>query len=269
MSFRKVSLANNGICLYESKHLPGAVVTPHYHDIYQILYILNGDGTITLQGHAYDVSSDQMVLIAPHSLHAVYARTRMTVLVLAFGDFLEQLSGSEALFAHAFGTSKYHMVDSMSATELRDSFRKILYEQSRNDDFSDLAIRGHLLQVLLILARSWESQRFRDSNEHRAELLRDYIEAHYFHHLSAENLAARLKITPRHMNAIFTERFHLTPIQYLTDVRVKHAKELLIGTDKDIISICFEVGFETISTFYRAFKKKVGMSPQQFRKSQS
>ncbi|MFB5188793.1 AraC family transcriptional regulator [Alicyclobacillus fastidiosus] len=269
MGLRDVALAKSEILLYESKHLPGEVVTPHHHTIYQILYILSGDGTITLQGTPYEVTNDQMVLIAPYTEHAVYARSRMTVLVLAFGDFLEDLTGTKELFSSAFRTSKYHMLDSLSANELRDSFRKILYEQSLQGSFSDLAIRGHLLHVLLTLTRSWEDEHFRDSNAHRANVLRHYIEAHYYHSLSAEDLANRLKITSRHMNAIFKEQFHMTPIQYLNDVRIKQAKELLLGTDKEIISICFEVGFETISTFYRAFKRKVGMSPQQFRKAPS
>jgi AraC-like DNA-binding protein/quercetin dioxygenase-like cupin family protein len=268
MPLRNIDLPDNQVLIYESKHLPGARVTPHHHSIYQILYFLSGDGTITLDGQTYEVTRDQMVLIAPYSEHAVYARSRMTVLVLAFGNFLEGLSDGQALLKRVLAKSKYHIVDPVSANELRDSFRKILYEQNRRDAFSNLAIRSHLLHVLLTLARSWETSQTPDFNAHRANLLRHYIETRYFERLTAEDLAAMLKLTSRHMNDIFKQHFHITPIQYLTDVRVKRAKELLASTDKEIISICFEVGFETLSTFYRAFKKKVGMSPQQYRKLQ-
>lgn len=265
--FRDIVLPESQILIYESKHIPGETVDAHHHDVYQILYFLSGDGSITLEGQTYEVTTDQMVLIAPHSEHAICARSRLTLLVLAFGDFLHGIEGGPELFNNALRQSKYQILNSMSANELRDSFRKILYEQTRRDDYIHLAMRSHLLRAILILARIWAVPYFPDSNAHRADILQHYIESHYFERLSADDLAAMLKLTPRHMNDIFKQYFHITPIQYLTDVRVTQAKELLIGTNKEIVSICFEVGFETLSTFYRAFKKKVGVSPQHFRKT--
>lgn len=58
----------------------------------------------------------------------------------------------------------------------------------------------------------------------------------------------------------------MTPIQYLAVTRIEEAKKLLTGSDKDITSICFEVGFETLSSFYRTFKQLVGRTPKQYRR---
>lgn len=267
VGFRSFDLPKTKILLYESKHLPGDSVTLHHHTIYQILYILSGDGIVRLDGEVYDVGPDQMVLIAPFSEHAVSTQSRMTLLVLAFENFLTALDGAELMLDRVFKQSKYHMVHTMAANELRDSFRKILYEQGARDSFADVAIRNRLLQILLTLARSFDEKHFSDSNDYRANVVRRYIEENYFKRISAQDMASQLRITPRHVNAIFSEQFHTTPMQYLTDVRVKHAKQLLTESDKDIVSICFEVGFETISTFYRVFKKHVGLSPQTFRKT--
>ncbi len=54
-------------------------------------------------------------------------------------------------------------------------------------------------------------------------------------------------------------------MQYLTHIRIEHAKRLLLDSDKEIVTICFEVGYETLSTFYRSFKKEVEMTPNQYR----
>lgn len=152
----------------------------------------------------------------------------------------------------------------MTANEVRDAFRKILYEQTRPDELSGLAMRSHLLRMLLILARKWDAGQFADSNAHRAKILQRYIETHYFERISAGDLASMLKLTPRHMNGIFKQHFAATPMQYLSDARINQAKQLLVETDKEIVSICFEVGFESLSTFYRAFENKVGQSPNNF-----
>jgi transcriptional regulator GlxA family with amidase domain len=58
---------------------------------------------------------------------------------------------------------------------------------------------------------------------------------------------------------------HKTPVQYLLEVRIARAKTLLKDTEHEIISICFEVGFENVSTFYRSFKQSTGLTPHQYR----
>jgi len=58
----------------------------------------------------------------------------------------------------------------------------------------------------------------------------------------------------------------MTPMHYLTEVRMELAQKLLVQTDKDIASICFEIGFETLSSFYRTFKKYTQASPNTYRK---
>jgi AraC-like DNA-binding protein len=59
----------------------------------------------------------------------------------------------------------------------------------------------------------------------------------------------------------------VTIIDYLTDVRIGHAKLLLLSTDKSCSIICFEVGYNNQSYFTRTFKEMVGMTPRQFRES--
>ncbi|UUZ80110.1 helix-turn-helix domain-containing protein [Paenibacillus sp. P26] len=78
-------------------------------------------------------------------------------------------------------------------------------------------------------------------------------------------MAYKLGVGVRHANNIFKESYGMTPVQYLTESRIRVAKKLLIETDKDIVSICFEVGYESLPTFYRAFKNTVGLSPNKFR----
>lgn len=255
--------------IYESKHRRGERVSLHYHSVYEILYCLGGSGSIILDEREYHVKADQMVLITPRTEHAVYATSRMTLLVLAFGEFLGGFPGADRLVEEAFVDSKYQVLDANSANELRESFRKLLYEQRRMDGFSVLAMRAQLLQIVLTLGRMVVMPQFADSNAYRANRLKHHIDSHYFEQLDASELADMLQLTPRRMNDIFRESYYMTPLQYLSYIRVQKAKEMLLETDMEIISICFEVGFETLSTFYRTFKRRVGCSPQYFRKKSS
>lgn len=54
-------------------------------------------------------------------------------------------------------------------------------------------------------------------------------------------------------------------IEYLTDVRMEKAKELLRNSSKSIKEICLEVGYADSSYFSRIFKKNVGVSPKEYK----
>ena len=56
-----------------------------------------------------------------------------------------------------------------------------------------------------------------------------------------------------------------TFIRYVNEYRVKHASKLLMQTDNDVKSICYESGFNNFSNFIRFFKKYNNLSPKKFR----
>ncbi len=65
---------------------------------------------------------------------------------------------------------------------------------------------------------------------------------------------------------IFQKYYNKTPSCYITEVRINKAKEELKNTDKQIINIAFEVGFNSVSTFYRIFKQHEKTSPTNYKK---
>lgn len=56
-------------------------------------------------------------------------------------------------------------------------------------------------------------------------------------------------------------------VSYITQIRIKNACEMLLSTDKQVVRIAMECGFDNLSNFNRQFKKNVGCSPLKYRKS--
>lgn len=263
--YRKLVFPETGVDLYENKHLKGQIVTEHYHDHFQILYALEGEGEITLDGHPYNFSKDRVVLIVPETIHSVKAKEKLTVLVLAFSIPVLNPFVYEGLLNLIENHSKHVELDLFTASEIRPLFRKMLYEQKSTDDFSEFAIPIYLMESLLILLRHQGVKEVHDANDVRCIQMREYIDTHYFENITAENLATLFGISTRYMNDIFKKKYNDTPLQYLQKIRINRAKELLSETDTDIVLICFEVGYESVSTFYRTFRNLVGISPNKYR----
>ena len=56
-----------------------------------------------------------------------------------------------------------------------------------------------------------------------------------------------------------------SPIEYLNEYRIKKIEELLISTDRKVMDICLECGFNNMGNFINVFKKFTGMSPIKYR----
>lgn len=253
------------IHLYESKHDERYAYNVHHHEQAQLLYVIEGKGTIVLEDAAFDLMPDTAAMIVPFTQHAVSSDSHLTLLVLTYGNNSVHEPMLREWQAHDFHKSRVLKLNALHGNELRLLLRKLLFEEHRQDRFSSWAMRIHLHEIMLLLARAASVSQITDANSLRAERVRQYIDTHYYEIMSSRELAARLGMSVRHLDATFKEQYRITPMQYLTEVRIGVAKKLLRESDKDIASICFEIGYESLATFYRTFKNVAQLSPNQYR----
>mgnify|MGYP001041559625 FL=1 len=95
----------------------------------------------------------------------------------------------------------------------------------------------------------------------------EYIEERFADDLSLDGLAEALGYHPSYICERFSEAVGRPPMRYLTEYRIRVAKELLAGSSLSIGEIAWKVGFKTTSYFCRVFRGMVGQSPNQFRKA--
>jgi len=93
----------------------------------------------------------------------------------------------------------------------------------------------------------------------------DYLHAHFTSDFTLEDIAAIVHYSPYHLIRIFKAETGTTPFEYLVDLKIAKAKELLKTTSKNITEICFTCGFNNRSHFSAVFKRKVGVSPSRYR----
>ena len=103
-----------------------------------------------------------------------------------------------------------------------------------------------------------------------ADLVRNvktYIEHYYQKQISVELAAALFHVNRSYLSHTFKKKTGQTFIDYLNQIRVKHAKELLANSDKKMYQIALLSGYNNVRYFFRAFKKIEGITPDQFRKN--
>jgi two-component system response regulator YesN len=95
---------------------------------------------------------------------------------------------------------------------------------------------------------------------------KEYIGAHYVDpSMSLGQVAAHVYLSPCHFSAVFSQETRRTFREYLTDLRIKKAKELLRTTTLKSREICYQVGYTDPHYFSYVFKKNTGLTPTEFR----
>ncbi len=84
--------------------------------------------------------------------------------------------------------------------------------------------------------------------------------------LSLESLARQLSITPHQLSQFMNERLRTSFRRYINSYRIEEAKKILASDpDRNILTVCFDVGFNSKSTFNQSFRKYTNQTPSEFR----
>lgn len=92
-----------------------------------------------------------------------------------------------------------------------------------------------------------------------------YMREHLAEDLSIHQLAARAGVSPAHFRRLFDNAMGIAPHRYVMNLRLEHARELLMQTDLPILHVALECGFSSQSHLTAAFKTAHGTTPAQFR----
>ena len=83
--------------------------------------------------------------------------------------------------------------------------------------------------------------------------------------ISLRDMSRVAYLSTFHFNRVFHEITGLPPAKFISAMRLDEAKRLLLNTEMSITDICFEVGYNSLSTFTRRFTQRVGLGPREFR----
>ncbi|MGB5824503.1 MAG: helix-turn-helix domain-containing protein [Proteocatella sp.] len=97
-------------------------------------------------------------------------------------------------------------------------------------------------------------------------IAKQYIQNNYMNHLSLEEVSSMAGFSSAYFSSMFKKESGQNFVEYISEIRMNKAKELLKNTDLSITVICEKVGYSDIKHFTQSFKKYTGLKPNEFRK---
>lgn len=93
-----------------------------------------------------------------------------------------------------------------------------------------------------------------------------FLMANYRQKLSLQELSHHIGMNPSYLDRLFKQETGETPRSYLEKIRIDKAANLLKHSNETNLAICYEVGFQSASHFYKAFRRLKNLSPREYRK---
>ncbi|AJS58857.1 AraC family transcriptional regulator [Paenibacillus sp. IHBB 10380] len=255
-----------------------SIPSVHYHDAYEILYLISGDLYYFIGNQSYQVVSGSLLLIRMNDMHKLINPNGSTferVTLLFKEEYLCGLLAEESSFhpltpfQSGSGTIRLRGPEQGFIEEI---FEKMIAEQANGLSESSLYLKILLAELLIFIHRKINSgcqQHYLSSNrfhQHISQVVH-YINHHYDQRLTLDDISRRFYMSPSHLSRTFKESTGFTLIEYVNNVRVKQACYFLKESKLPVSEIAERVGFENLTHFGRTFKSVVGLSALKFRKS--
>ncbi len=152
-----------------------------------------------------------------------------------------------------------------SATAIDRQIEKILDSYTNPSELRNLFVGNALSDLLCSVLKKTGKDSSSTIPQTYRYLVR-YMESHYMHAVSLDELAEKFHISKYHMSREFRKYIGYAPGEYLIMLRVQHATVLLAQSQLSIEAIAEHAGFSNMSNFIGQIKKRTGMTPSEFRR---
>lgn len=261
---------------YMKRSEPFTMADDHYHDYYEIYYMLSGKRIYFIRDRSYSVEQGDIVFINKHELHKTMhpgdaAHERV---IVHFDDTMtNSLPAKHADFLLSPFRQQSHIIRLPRQEQLaaEQTVRKMLTEIGQKPTGYELVPGLAVTELLLIAARYLEQNdpaplhHATPMHAKISEVIR-YINAHFTEPLRLGELADQFFISSYYLSRMFKEITGFAFSDYVILTRIKEAQRLLRESDRSITDIAAAVGFENFSHFGKTFKKITRISPRDYRK---
>lgn len=247
-----------------------AETATHYHQNPEMFYILRGNLDIKIDDKIYKMQSGDIVLINANKRHTVIGNEELlgARFEIDFHLLAEYMGSMQLLFWCNTVADRNH-----AYSNLRRLLDRILTRYFEKDDKSALYLNALYFETLYVLTSNFLVKaddvrlNIEDSQDRmRIRQIQNYVQANYQSQISLNDLADKLYLSNAYLSKYIKKNLGMTFMEYLNNVRLFHAVDELMYSDKNLTHIAYDNGFPTSASFTKTFRDVYKDSPSEYRK---
>lgn len=253
----------------------------HFHPEIELLYCIKARGTNFIGNYINPIEEGEILLFGknlPHTrqrdkeFYRQYPDESIQTIVVQFREcFLGEYFFQVKEFSHI----KQFLDNAQQGIKLTGNLRDKISE--RLVHLTQLKETPAILELLAILDTLASSDEYvflnpvsylkevNDKDSRKINTIYSYTAQHFKDAVSLPVVADLINLTPSAFCRYFKTRTRKSYFDYLSEVRISYACELLMENNLDISEICFSSGFNSLSNFHKLFKRIVKLTPSEYR----
>lgn len=236
-------------------------VTPmvHLHKEFEVIHVIEGTAVAYVGKNNYYLKEGDTLIVFPNQIHYYKCRQKGKFLIVIFSP--ERLSGIDKSICKSIPDT--NCIPGEKGRELADVFCKIMEVP---DSYHDLILGGYINVVLgLILPHMKLTAVCKEDNTALYNIM-NFCSENFKEDITLEVLSEKLHLSKYYISHLINQNLKQNFNEYVSGLRISEACLLLRETDLKITDISEDVGFGTLRSFNRMFKKIVGLSPARYRR---
>lgn len=221
-------------------------------------YILEGEGCVICGDKKTYPKKGDAYLLPPGKDHYYFSDSKNPWKKMWFNAGGSLINNLLAVY-NPSGTVLFHNCDIKN-------FLYEIFEAGENRDLTPHQKHEHSAVIFHKILQYMQNNTFKSGLSEEIELLKGYISDNITKNITLKELSKLVYLSESQVIRIFKRDLGKTPYEYIIDLKLNRAKNLLINTNLMIKQIAFELGFSDEHYFSYLFKEKTGKTPSQFRK---
>ncbi len=255
----------------------------HWHPELEINYVYEGTARFHIDYDYFNSQAGDIILIRPNGMHSIHPIGNKSHITDTFRFHLDMIGCStidqvSLHYLQPLQSSSYKFIPRIQPN--MEGYEEIkgcifaIFDLSKNEGrHFELLLKSKLNELIYLLyyhryVLHKQTDDIYRKNEQIRELI-DFINNNYQKDLSIEYLANFMGYSKTHFMSVFKQHSGSSCTEFIIQVRLSKACDLLINTTNPILEIATSIGFNNLSNFNRQFKRYYELTPSQYRKQSS
>ena len=235
------------------KHKHNHNFPSHLHENFELITIKDGEMAVRVDQNEYLLKKGDAVLVFPNQIHSLHTNVHSFDQICIFSP---------------------HLVTAYKNTFSKKQPKNNLFRPtpfyldtlfSLNEDSNALQIKGILYSICAEFDGAADYTECKNKEENLLMKIFKFVESNYTKECSLGALAEQISYHEVYLSRYFKKRTGLAFSDYVNQYRINESVYILKNTNKKIIDIALDCGFNSLRTFNRNFKEIIGMTPTKYR----
>ncbi|WP_422658116.1 AraC family transcriptional regulator [Paenibacillus sp. EC2-1] len=233
-----------------------------------LIILMMGEASLERVDRTIQMSKDVVYFCPANTTFGISGKNAgsVSVVIIYFGWYKEsEMSSRNQLEEVNVATVLHNIYDfTLSSADRLNLICRSIYDHSQSDeDFKRWRAQIEFQELLYEMLSSISLQSPSEKKQ-GLDQTREYIDNHYSDDLTIEQLASIADLSPKYYMDIFKKTYGQSAMEYLAQVRMNKAKQLMLGSQRIVREVAHTVGYKDEFYFSRKFKKEFGLSPSAY-----